>query len=207
VVERILPIRESLVPLYNQGREGACVGASATWMSSINNRGRRYDWYRLYKEAQAVDGIPGSDYSGTTVRAGFDVLRDQGHWWIRGAVRYRARLEEGITANRWALTTDEIRAAIDAGAPVVFGMDWLRNYWQPRLHNGEPWIGRDARSRADGGHAICCRGASDEREGFLLVNTWGTSGWGGYYQAWVPYSEMAWHLEQAGGEAGVPTDR
>jgi hypothetical protein len=47
-------------------------------MMSLLNR-KRYDAGWLYHEAQRIDEWPGEDYDGTSVRAGMDVLRTEGH--------------------------------------------------------------------------------------------------------------------------------
>jgi len=94
---------------YDQGSEGACVGFGISRAMSLLNR-RRYDARWLYQAAQKVDGWPGESYSGTSVRAGMDVLRTVGHRVVRdGAV---PAVGEGIAANRWATSISDVLAAL-----------------------------------------------------------------------------------------------
>jgi hypothetical protein len=102
---------------YNQGREGRCVQFAVSRLMSHLRRARfRVDdsdagrW--LYWEAQRADEWQGGEYpnaaptyAGTSVRAGFEVLRTQ------GIVRYRAERPSpalGVQAYRWLRTVDEL---------------------------------------------------------------------------------------------------
>lgn len=96
---------------YDQGNEGACVGFSESRMMSLLNR-KRYDAEWLYHEAQQADEWPGDDYDGTSVRAGFDILRTKGHRRIWGPFHLPADLDNGIAANRWAQNVVEVLACL-----------------------------------------------------------------------------------------------
>lgn len=116
---------------YDQGLEGACVGFGCSRMMSLLNR-RRYKATWLWNEAKVIDGFddtnPGDD-NGTTVRAGCDILRAKGHRRVIGPLTCRARTGEGIAANRWALSWDEVRRTVGAtgdGVPVL--NSWGTNY-------------------------------------------------------------------------------
>lgn len=116
---------------YNQGNEGACVGFAASRMMTLLNR-MRYDAFALYGKAQEVDEWPGVNYSGTSVRAGMDVLRDLGHWrYQRGGSKLHLR--HGIDANRWATSVEDIAACLsptDNGKSIVdAGHVVLLNSW------------------------------------------------------------------------------
>jgi hypothetical protein len=92
---------------YDQGTEGACVGFGISRLTSQLNR-KLYDGFWLYREAKKVDQRPGEDYEGTWVRAGLDVLRTRGHCVVAdGETRPEARAE-GIKANRWARSIDDV---------------------------------------------------------------------------------------------------
>lgn len=198
-----------------------CVGFSQSWMQSILNR-TKYDAIWLYREAQKVDewdDTPPQD--GTSLRAGFDVLRTRGHRQLRGLVSRPEDLQHGITANRWASTVDEIRTAISEHIPVNFGINWYRQFSSPKqlprlddegfpltefgIQRYDWWIGRNdvQWGPVDGGHAITCVGASDLRQAFALCNTWGYA----YpFLVWLPYDAMT-RLLTENGEAGIVTDR
>jgi hypothetical protein len=211
-VERTLSLPHSMRAYMDQNEEGACVGGSLSWHQSINNR-RRYAFFWLYDEAQKIDEWPGEDYDGTSIRAGMDVLRDIGHCLVLPRRTCPPDVTAGISENRWAKNVDMIRATINAGSPVVLGINWYRNFDDPfprrRGAITEHWIGVDGAGQPTrnlgiirGGHAICCYGASDKRQAFKLVNTWGLR----YPLVWLPYETMN-RLFGEHGEATMATDR
>jgi hypothetical protein len=133
---------------YDQGHEGACVGFGSSRAMSLLNR-RRYDARWLWDRAKAQDDWPDTnpgDDEGTSVRAAMDVLRGWGH--VRWQHQYEGRtwqqradepprLADGIAANRWAATTDEVIAALGAYRydACPFLNSWGRGYphktWMP----------------------------------------------------------------------------
>ena len=96
---------------YDQGNEGACVGFGISRLASQLNR-RTYDGFWLYHEAKKVDEWPGEDYDGTSVRAGLDILRKVGHRVLENGVEAPPALSEGIRANRWARSVDDVLAVL-----------------------------------------------------------------------------------------------
>jgi hypothetical protein len=96
---------------YNQGEEGACVGFGISRLTSQLNR-KTYDGFWLYHEAKKVDEWPGEDYDGTSVRAGLDILRKVGHSVVKDGKAASPALAEGIAANRWARSVDDVLAAL-----------------------------------------------------------------------------------------------
>lgn len=223
VVERLLDVPRQYRAAYDQGQEGACVGYGQSWMMSILNR-KRYSPRTLYKAAQQVDEWPGEDYEGTSLKAGFDILRDRGHWRHYAGVERPVESDEGIERNDWATDVDGIRAAIAAGIPVNLGINWYQEFGAPRevprderrevrsdpslatarMPRIEYYIGTSANwGRVLGGHDITCVGASDARQALALCNTWGQL----YpFIVWLPY-EAKRRLLAEEGEAGVPIDR
>jgi hypothetical protein len=113
---------------YNQLNEGACVGAGSSRMESLVER-KKWDFFALYYAAQKVDEWPGENYSGTSVRAAMDVLRDKGPIKMNGEYSYR----HGISANRWAGSVEEIAACLsprDDGKRILdLGFVDILNSW------------------------------------------------------------------------------
>jgi hypothetical protein len=190
---------------YNQGAEGACVGFSSSWMMSVLNK-RFYDAHWLWNEAKKIDEWPDTnpgDDNGTSVRAACDVLRAQGHCRIYRSKTEPCNLQDGIAANRWATNVDEIRTAIASGNPVTLGINWYQDFDDPVKVGNEWWIAKDKKlTTIRGGHAICCYGASDKRQAFKLVNSWGLD----YPMVWIPY-EVVQRLLNEQGEGCLITDR
>lgn len=199
--------------LWDQGSEGACVGFGSSAMMGITNtlqsrtsgagQTYRYAPRWLYSEAQLVDEWGDTPPAqGTSVRASCDVLRTQGHRRVRYGVTQPVDLAHGIQSNRWALTTDEIRAAIYAGLAVSIGVNWYSNFDSPVIVNNERWIGQGSLGGIRGGHCVCIYRMSDRRQAFRFMNSWGS----GYPPVWLPYDVMQ-RLLGEDGEATVITDR
>lgn len=128
---------------YNQGSEGACTGYSASRCMSLLNR-KRYDARWLYHEAQRVDEWEGEDYEGSSVRAAMDVLRTLGHRAITHGKEGPPTSAEGIAANRWATTVEQILDCLGMSPnahAIPLLNSWGRDY--PRV----VWLNVDALAR------------------------------------------------------------
>jgi hypothetical protein len=232
-VERVLAL-PSWHWSHDQGREGSCVGHGCAMERAITNSTqnkilralrlytRRYDPLDLWNEAKLIDEFPETqpgDDNGTTVRAGYDVLRDRGPRRIAlGGIKLNASgdpvvddqherapdIDEGVIRTRWATTVDEIRTAIAEGIPVVIGVDWFSNFDDPISFGVDKWIGRAGwqNTGVRGGHCVCLYGASDKRQAFKMKNSWGRS----YPLVWLTYNAMGGLLGR-NGEAALTTDR
>jgi hypothetical protein len=118
---------------YNQLLEGKCVGEGLSRMMSLLNR-KRYDptwlWNRAKERDEWPDTNPGDD-NGTSVRAGADVLRTLGHVIFkagRSGDGYPLA-SEGISANRWATTVEQVNAALQSPANERLGAVRILNSW------------------------------------------------------------------------------
>jgi hypothetical protein len=113
---------------YDQGQEGACVGFASSRMMTLLNR-ERYDGRQLYYHAQRVDEWPGTNYSGTSVRAAMDVLREAGPYDLKS----RQDPADGINTNRWAQSIYDIAACLspaDDGKRILdLGFVDILNSW------------------------------------------------------------------------------
>lgn len=219
--EILLNVPRQYRTLYDQGQEGACVGYSQSWMMSILNR-KKYHAPWLYREAQLLDEWAETPpEEGTSLRAGFDVLRTRGHRQVWGAAIRQEIAVHGIAANRWATTVQEVLEALSAGVPVNLGINWYRQFSNPQqqarlddlnkpivefgIERYDYWIGITDTSWGpiDGGHAITCVGHSERRAALALCNTWGFS----YpFIVWLPYPAFE-RLMAEGGEAGIVVDK
>jgi hypothetical protein len=208
-----LPLPASYRAFYDQGAEGACVGFGESIMCSINNR-KKYDARWLYQQAQARDEWPDTPpQEGTSLRAGFDVLREVGHRrWYAGKSRPE-EIDEGIVeVNRWTGTVDEDRTAISEDYVIVDGVNWYDGFYTPiekRVKiNGrervEYWIPEPPQwGRLVGGHCIVRKLASDQRQAFGWLNSWGLS----YpWPVWISY-ESRDRLQREQGESAIAVDR
>jgi hypothetical protein len=99
---------------YNQVSEGICVSEAVARMQSLNNR-RAYQPRWLYDQCKKIDGAPNEE--GTWVSVAFDVTRKQGlvrrkpgepHALHQGEITRYPDAREGISANRWATSIDDV---------------------------------------------------------------------------------------------------
>lgn len=115
---------------YNQ-KDDDCVGYSCSRMMSLYNTAK-YDAPWLYKEAQLIDEWKDTPpEGGTSVRAGFDILRTVGHRKVTIFGTSAPNLKNGISANRWATSWDDVRKALgipsgNDGVPLL--NSWGRDY-------------------------------------------------------------------------------
>jgi hypothetical protein len=138
---------------------------------------RTVDAIALWHRAQEIDEFPGNEGTnqGTSVRAGFTVLREQNL----------------ITSDyRWASDADEALRFILTRGPVVVGSKWYPGMGQPT--NG---VMRLSGNPGSIGHAYLLFGFSPDQDSFLMANSWG-SNWGIDGLAFLPYNALDQLIEQ-----------
>lgn len=199
-------------PVYNQGREGACVGFA--WTHEANAKPSvqpvgESTAFALYRAAQKIDEWPGENYEGTSVLAGAKVSMTYG--WLG--------------EYRWAFNVPDALSAISRRGPAIIGVNWYDGLYYPT--DGELRIYGDV----VGGHAILVRGVRlvfqpgvtteqktssqwfsylDQRQSkVLLHNSWGPN-WGGTEKgpgtAYLTVEDYA-RLMSEQGECCIPTVR
>jgi hypothetical protein len=116
---------------YDQGSEGACVGFGCARAMSIVDR-KRFAAREIYLAAQRVDEWPGESYSGTSVRAGVDILRTVGASVVRGGRTGTPKPEHGIAVNRWATSMADIYGCLQSPRLERQGVVAYLNSWGSR---------------------------------------------------------------------------
>ncbi len=96
---------------YDQLVNGPCGGFATGRMLTLMNR-ERYDGLDLYRRAQHIDEWPGNNYSGTSVRACFDVVRTEGPRQVSYRRSRNPDPADGIASNRWALSVEDVLVAL-----------------------------------------------------------------------------------------------
>lgn len=155
----------------DQGKEGACVGFSRTQAAAAEPKNvpdlTDAVAQEVYKSAQLIDEWPGEAYSGSSVLAGAKIGVERG--WH--------------TSYHWAKTLDEIVMGLSFVGPVVFGMDWYSDMYDPKrgllVPSGEKV----------GGHAIMANAVSIKHRHIRFHNSWGPS-WGLNGAAWMSFANV-----------------
>jgi hypothetical protein len=146
----------------------------------------------IYDRAQLIDEWPGTNYDGTSVRAG------------GAAVKERGFVSEYQRITSFGEFIDFLRRPIaSGGGPILIGIDWTEDmfavvYLTDALGDGR-WMVVPTGALA-GGHAILVNGVSVPRQIFRLLNSWGTS-WGVNGRASIRFSDMEDLLFNRGGDA------
>lgn len=106
---------------YDQGDIPASPAYSLCRAMSMLNR-TRYAPLPLHERTMQVDGWP-DERDGTTIRAAFDVARDDGLWLTdKGVDHDLPTRSEGVRENRWATDVETLVACLsprDAGALML----------------------------------------------------------------------------------------
>lgn len=127
------------VPVHGQGE-------------AVVNPQEVYDW------CQQNDAWPGTDYDGTSVRAGAKYLQKHGY----------------IGEYRWTWDIDVLIRAVLLEGPVVVGTNWYPSMMEAD-ENGHLHV--DATGRPVYGHAYIINGVSLTQRLFRIKNSWGRQ-WG-----------------------------
>jgi hypothetical protein len=121
---------------YDQQRN-SCVGFSASRSRTLIER-RKYNGEWLYDRALERDEWPGTKDQGTSVDAGFKVLRELGPCTPAGYIRPLA----GVSAYRWLTDVSEVAYVLDSPTNETrqavklvnsWGLAWPHFVWLPYL--------------------------------------------------------------------------
>lgn len=116
---------------YDQGAEGACVGFGVARALTLMNR-ERYDAFEIYRTAQRQDEWEGEAYSGTSVRAGLDVVRERGPIQCFRGKRTGPNPLDGFLSNRWARDIADVWVTLQSPRLEARGLIPIKNSWGPR---------------------------------------------------------------------------
>jgi len=164
----------------DQGKEGSCVGFGwAHWLHSQPIR-QYVDPIGIYKLAQHLDEWEGTDYDGTSVRAGAKVLSYLG----------------AIQEYRWTWDAKVIANHVLMRGPVVIGVKWYNDMNRPNS-KGLMSIG----GKLLGGHCVMIMGYNGSKKIFKIKNSYGTA-WGNRGYAYISLDDLQ-SLLHDGGEACV----
>lgn len=130
----------------------------------------------VYNRAQELDEWPGSDYEGTSVRAGAKVLKELGV----------------ISGYRWAWDLDTAINALLTLGPLVVGSTWHLGMFYPDKDgviypDGEPV----------GGHAYVANGVNLDKKMIRIKNSWGRM-WGRNGYAYMKFEDFGKLIDDYG---------
>lgn len=135
-----------------------------------------YNTTELYSKFKENDGLPGTNYEGSTIRAGAKVLKKLGF----------------LKEYRWIRSTDEITKALLVFGPLVVGSKWYTSMMKPD-YNGR--IGVSGNSI--GGHAYILNGVDINKNTYRIKNSWGGR-WGVQQHGFIDINDFAQLLSNGG---------
>lgn len=192
-------------PVLNQGSIGSCTAhaiAVAVWQAKVRASKTPFIPSRLfvyYHERVAINQV--NEDSGAYLRDGFKVINklgapDERHWpyvvhrWADKPVvdAYKDGLKnQAIKYYRLYGTVYQVKEALAAGYPVVFGFKVFASFSRIRKSRPTMPMPNPDGEELKGGHAVIAVGYSNRRKAFLIRNSWGELwGDGGYF--WMPYA-------------------
>jgi len=193
--------------LYDQGSLGSCTAnalAAAFHFDQIRQGLEPFAPSRLfiYYNEREIEGTVGED-SGAMIRDGIKCLASKGvceerAWPYKtdtftakpSASCYELALKNKAKAYaRVPQTLHEMKGCINQGFPFVFGFMVLSSFLTPEVAQTGEMKMPGPYDFVRGGHAVMCVGYDDEREVFIVRNSWGEN-WGDRGYFYMPYSYM-----------------
>jgi C1A family cysteine protease len=189
-------------PILNQGSLGSCTAnAIATAMTFAKRKeSKEFLPSRLfiyYNEREMINTV--NEDSGAYIRDGFKSINSKGApkesawpYVIKNftqrppeAAYVQALANQSIKYYSLYPSVEEVKQALAAGFPVVFGFDVFRSFW--KISKSKPTMPMPKAGEVlDGGHAVIAVGYSNRRKAFKIQNSWGEKwGAGGFF--WMPY--------------------
>lgn len=130
----------------------------------------------LYERAQDVDEWAGTDYDGTSVRAGAKIMVAEGV----------------IPAYGWAWDAATVAAHVLTKGPMVVGINWYEAMFDP---DEDGWI--DVEGEVAGGHALLVDGVNTNLSKVRMLNSWGRD-WGRDGRCWISMPDFDRLLHENG---------
>ncbi len=169
---------------------GHCVGYSMKHLLlcyPVVNKAPTLSGSDIYHLAQTMDSWAGTDYNGTSVRAGLKALQSLGF----------------INAYVWSSSAETVAQWLLSGrGPVCIGSSWFTGMDFPSKSNGYT-ITPTGKDR--GGHAWILDGVNQASKRFRLLNSWGT-GFGQNGRAWISFDDLQTLMDERPNAAASPVE-
>lgn len=157
---------------FDQGDQPSCVGHAFThyFVNGPIKPAKNFkpDPFGYYLRCKEVDEWEGTDYDGTSLRAGAKIAKADGH----------------IENYYWGKNFDDLIYTLLEVGPVVVGSPWFRGLSFPDKNNFITPTGPE-----DDGHAYLLNGINVEEEKIRMEQSWYPT-WGDSGNAWFRFNEF-----------------
>lgn len=197
-------LRPRCPSIYDQGQLGSCtanaIGFCYHYDTMNNAKPLCPSRLFIYYNERSMEGTVGSD-SGAEIHDGIQSIHDVGvcdeSEWGYDISKFterppqmcydEAKKHTTVSYRAVGKSLDELKSALVAGFPVVFGFIVYESFESPEVaktgmmpmpEGGEPVLG---------GHAVAMVGFDDVRKVFIVRNSWG-EGWGDCGYFYMPYA-------------------
>jgi len=196
--------------VYDQGHLGSCTAnaiGAAFHYDQVKQGLKDFKPSRLYiyYNERAMEGHVSED-SGAQLRDGIKCLHKLGacheSMWPYVRENFTKKpspecYEEGrknrcLQYARVTQSLDEMKACLNEGFPYVFGFIVLSSFMTEEVKNTGIMLMPTAADKVLGGHAVMAVGYDDDKQCFIIRNSWGEE-WGDKGYFWMPYRYMCHH--------------
>jgi len=197
-------LRPNCPPVYDQGSLGSCTAnaiAGAIEFDFLKQKHEDYTPSRLfiYYNERLIEGTLSED-AGAALRDGIKTVNKYGvcneTLWPYNVNNfttkpsddaYTTALTDIVTKYEALTNIHSYKAALAAGYPFVFGFSVYGAFESEEVAATGIVPQPDLNDEFMGGHAVCAVGYDDDKEWFIVRNSWGPN-WGDKGYFYLPYS-------------------
>jgi len=203
-------------PVFNQGTLGSCtanaLSGAYTYRYNCENNvssGGSDEFVPsrlfIYYNERYLEGTTGSD-SGAQIKDGIITLKKYGvcpeSMWPYDVSKFKDKPGDQcyteakkdhftIDQHRVTQTLDDFKGCLEDGCVFAFGFVVFESFEDSSRWDPKTWIMPipEEGERVMGGHAVLCVGFDDEKQCFIVRNSWGKD-WGDNGNFYMPYDYM-----------------
>jgi C1A family cysteine protease len=203
---KVVDLRSFCPPIYNQGQLGSCVFNSVGFAVHFDElKQRLLDSFMparlfMYYNARVMQGTVGED-SGSEVRTGIKTVAKQGFCpealWPYDITQFTkkpspdcyttALKHRAIKYMRVDQDLEHLKACLDEGYPVAFGFNVFTSFESAKVAKTGMVPMPKKGEKNIGGHAVALVGYDEEKQCFIVRNSWGAD-WGDAGYCYMPYA-------------------
>jgi C1A family cysteine protease len=190
--------------VYDQGNLGSCTAQALGALCQFVDKNLGHPWCRpsrlfIYYNERVLEGTAHYD-SGAEIRDGIRSLNKWGYpdeaLWPYDIEKftkkplvkvYKAAIKNVITQYaRVAQDLTQVKARVSEHHPVVFGFSVYSSFMTEEVAKTGNMVMPVANDSMEGGHAVLIVGYDDEKQCFIVRNSWGEE-WGDKGYFYMPY--------------------